>query len=252
MRFLRSLAALPLLLAIPGLHAQDLADTCQARSSYDLSLRADGVLFDRPQPVPRQVLLHQGTLRTDGAAVRLNAEDQDRVTLFERELRALVPRVRAVAEQGVDLAVQAAHEEAAGLGLAAATRDELDRRLAARAVELKQRIAASQSTHDWQGAAFDQYANQIGAELMPLLAGDLGQQALGAAMSGDLDAAAALRDRAAGLATQLKPRLERRMQALKPQIQALCPAIRRLAELQEGLRDAAGRPLELLRIGNGN
>ncbi|WP_049622226.1 DUF2884 family protein [Frateuria defendens] len=241
------LAALLGVLPALGLHAEDLAEVCHASSSYDLTLRPDGLLFDRAQPAPRQVLLHDGALRTDGTPVRLHAEDQDRLAVFERELRALAPRVRTVGQNGVDLAARAMHEEAAGLRLDAATLAELDHRLAQRAQELKARIAASQSTHDWQDA--DAYANQIAGDVVPLIAGALGQQALQAAVGGDLEGAAGLRDRAADLATRLRPRLEQRMQALRPQIQALCPSIRRLAELQEGVRDGSGRPLDLVELG---
>ncbi|HEX7733055.1 MAG TPA: DUF2884 family protein, partial [Rhodanobacter sp.] len=223
---------LPLLAALP-LRAQDLAATCHATSSYDVTLRPGSVLFDRPAPAPTRVELSQGALRADGAAVPLNAEEQDRLSLFERDLRALAPRVRAVAQHGVDIAVRGLHEEAAGMGLDADTRAQLDQRLAADAASLKQRIAASNSTHDWQGDAMDQTISRIEGDLLPLIAGDLGQQALNAAMSGDLQTAAALRDRAANLATQLEPRMRQRMQALRPQIQALCPAIRQLATLQQ-------------------
>jgi hypothetical protein len=229
--------------------AQDLATTCHATSSYDLTLAPDHLLFDRPQPAPRQVLLQDGSLRTDGASVRLQAEDQDRLALFERELRALEPRVKAVAIQGVDLLASAVHDEGARLSLGADTRAELDRRVAARATELKQRIAASNSTHDWQGNLADEYANQLANDLLPLLANDLGQQAINAAMSGDLQAASSLRDSASDLATQLRPRLEQRMQSLTPQVQALCPAVQRLAELQQGIRGADGQPLNLLQTG---
>lgn len=248
MRFLRlSLFLLPLLAAL-SLHAQDLATACHATSSYDLTLRPGSVLFDRPSPAPTRVELSQGTLRADGVAVALNAEDQDRLSLFERDLRALAPRVRAVAQHGVDIAVQGLREEAAGMGLGADTRVQLDQRLAADAASLKQRIAASNSTHDWQGGAMDQTINKIEGDLLPLIAGDLGQQALNAAMSGDLQSAAELRDRATNLATQLEPRMRQRMQALRPQIEALCPAIRQLATLQEGVRDNRGRPLDLLQV----
>ncbi|MFC5743099.1 DUF2884 family protein [Dyella tabacisoli] len=228
---------------------QDLASVCQASSSYDLTLGARGLLFDRPQPAPYKVELQDGTLLADGASVRLSAEQQDRVALFERELRALVPRAKAVAQNGIDLLAQAMREESTGLALSADTQAELSRRLAARAAELKQRIAASNSTRDWQGDMADRYADQLASDLLPLLAGDLGQQAISAAMSGDLQAAASLRDRATDLSTQLQPRLERRMQALRPQIQALCPAIQRLAELQQGVRMGNGQPLGLLHIG---
>ena len=248
MRFCRLLFLLPLC-AVPPLQAQDLAATCHATSSYDVTLRPDSVLFDRPSPAPTRVELSQGALRTDGVAVPLNAEEQDRMSLFERDLRALAPRVRSVARHGVDIAVQGLHEEAAGMGLGADTRAELDRRLQADAASLKQRIAASNSTHDWQGGAMEQTIDRIEGDLLPLIAADLGQQALDAAMSGDLQAAAGLRDRAANLATQLEPRMQQRMQALRPQIEALCPAIRQLAALQQGVRDGKGRPLDLLQIG---
>lgn len=249
MKPIQPLAALLLCVAAMVAQAQDLAGTCHASSSYDLTLKPDSLLFDRPQPAPFHVEMHDGVLHTDGVAVRLNAEDQDRLALFERQLRALAPRVRVVAEHGVDLAAEAMHEEAAGMQLGTETRTELDRRLAQHAAELKRRIATSNSTHDWQGELAENYANQVAADIVPLIAADLGQQALAAAVDGDLQAAARLRDRAADLATRLRPRLQQRLQALRPQIEALCPSIQRLAELQQGVRGGNGQPLNLLQLG---
>ena len=91
--------------------------------------------------------------------------------------------------------------------------------------------------------------NQIAGDLLPLLAADLGQQAINAALAGDLQAAASLRDRAADLATSLQPRLQSRMQALRPQIEALCPSIQQLAALQQDVRGSRGQPLNLLQVG---
>ncbi|MCW8807575.1 MAG: YggN family protein [Rhodanobacter sp.] len=249
MRFHSLVVVILGLLSAPALHAQDLASTCHASSSYDVTLDAGDVLFDRTAPAPLRIDIRHGELRTDGVEVRLNAEDRDRMALFEHDLRALAPQVRTVAKNGVDMAVRALRAEAAGMGLDADTRTELGRRLAAHAADLKQRIAASRSTHDWQGAAIEQYANQVAADVLPLLAADLGQQALNAALSGDLQTAASLRDRAASLATDLQPRLQQRMQALRPQIEALCPAVRRLADLQQGVRGSNRQPLGLLQIG---
>ena len=92
------------------------------------------------------------------------------------------------------------------------------------------------------------YENEMVADLGPLVAGDLGQQAIDAALNGDLQTAANLRDRGAALATQLQPRMQQRMQALRPQIEALCPSIKRLAQLQQGVRGVHGEPLHLLQI----
>jgi hypothetical protein len=93
------------------------------------------------------------------------------------------------------------------------------------------------------------YVDQLTADLMPLVAADLGQQAISTAMNGDLQAATRLRDSAGALATGLQPRLEQGMQTLRPQIAALCPAVQRLARLQQGLRDSKGQPLNLVQVG---
>jgi hypothetical protein len=246
MHLLRFAAASILLLAAYPLYAQDLATTCHATSSYDVTINSDNILFDRPMPAPTRVEIQHGSLRTDGASVPLNAEDHDRMTLFERDLRLLVPRVKSVAQNGVDMAVRAVLAEASGMGLSTETRSELDQRLNTHASEIKRRIAASRSTHDWDGDAFNQYANQMAADLVPLIAGDLGQQAIDAAMSGDLQQAANLRDRAASLATEIQPRLLNRMQALRPEIQALCPAIQQLVDLQQDVRGNNGQRLDLI------
>jgi hypothetical protein len=249
MHSLRLLAACLLSAAAASLHAQDLAQVCRATSSYDLSLQQGQLVFDRPQPAPAQVIVAAGTLRTDGQNVPLNAEDQDRLSLFQRDLLALVPRVKAVINHGVDVAVQAAQQEADTLNLDAGTRAELQRRLDADAADLHRRVATSQSTHDWHGDAANQYANQMAADIAPLIASALGQRALGAAMSGDLQQAAALRDQAAGLSDGFQSRLQQRLQVLRPEIRALCPAIQRLAQLQDGIRASNGRPLDLLQVG---
>ncbi|MBE1159259.1 DUF2884 family protein [Dyella acidiphila] len=245
----RLLASAVLAAACAGVHAQDLATVCHATSSYDLTVEPNRLVFDRPTPAPTRVVLSDGALVTDGRSVALNEEDQDRLAVFQRDLRALMPRVKAVAQHGVDVAMQAVRQDAGSLNLDADTQAELDQRLATHAAELHQRIAASQSTHDWHGDAANQYANQIISDIGPLLASALGQQAVSAAMSGDLQQAAALRDRAGNLMSGFQPRLQRRLQVLRPEIQALCPDMQRLAELQEGIRAANGRPLNLLQIG---
>ena len=123
--------------------AQDLSGTCHASSSYDLTVASDSLVFDRAGPAPRQIQLHNGKLGIDGAPVHLNTEDRDRLALFEQQLRALVPKARGVADNGVDLAVKAVRAETAGLGVSADTQAQLDAKLAARGAELKRRIAAS-------------------------------------------------------------------------------------------------------------
>lgn len=228
--------------------SDDFADVCHASSSYDLTITPAALLFDRASPSPRRVELRGGSITLDGVVQRINTESGDRVTLFEQELRALVPKAKAVARNGVDLAIKAMHAEAAAFGAGADTLAELDQKLAARGAELKQRIQLSESTHDWQDDAIERYAEDVVRDIGPTLVTDLSQQAIEAAVGGDLDAAAALRDRTANLGSELRPRLHRRMRALRPQIEALCPSLRRLRDLQRDIRGANGSQLDLLEI----
>lgn len=233
-----------------GAVAQDMATTCQVASTYDLTVRSDALVFDRADVAPRAVRMHDGSLSTDGQTVALRPDEQDRVALFERNVRTLVPKVKAIANDGVDLAARAVRDEAGTAAPGAVASGELDRVLNARVADIKRRIAASQSTRDWQEDAMRAYAQEILSDVTPVLTQDVGGEAMQLAMNGDLQGAAALRDRVASVSTGGQARVVARLEAaLKPRIQALCPSIRQLGDLQSGLHDASGRPLLLLEVG---
>jgi hypothetical protein len=235
--------------ACNAVRAEDLLDTCHAGSSYDLTLTAGSLLFERAAPARRRIEMRDGALRIDGAPMKLNAEDGDRLTLFVREVRALVPKVRAIAQRGLDLAAGVVRSETRALVSSARARAELDQRIAVHVADLRQRIATSASTRDWQGASFERDVDAMAEDLVPLLTADLGGQAVIAALNGDVDAAVTLQARAGELGNGLQPKIERRLRDLRPDIEALCPSIRRLQELQQGLRDGNGRALDLIEAG---
>ena len=225
-----------------------LLDTCRAGSSYDLTLTPGSLVFERAAPARRRIELRDGTLRVDGAPLPLNAEDSDRLALFVREVRALVPQARAIAQRGLDLATGVVRKETHALVASAQARGELDQRIAAHAAEMRRRIATSNSTRDWQGEAFEREVDAMGEDLVPLLTADLGSQVVTAALDGDVDAAVALQGRASELGNTLQPKIERSLGELRPDIAALCPSIRQLQELQQGLRDGSGRSLDLVEV----
>ncbi|NID16128.1 DUF2884 family protein [Luteibacter yeojuensis] len=233
-----------------GASAQDLATTCRIASTYDLTVRPDALVFDRAEPAPRTVRMHDGALATDGRPVALRPDEQDRVALFERQVRVLVPKAKAIANDGVDIAARAVRDEAATAAPQAVASGELDRVLNGRVADIKRRIATSQSTRDWQEDAMRAYAQEIVGDVAPLFANEVGGEAMQLAMNGDLQGAAALRDRVATVSTGGQARVVARVEAaLRPRIQALCPSIRELQELQSGLRDSSGRPLNLIESG---
>lgn len=244
--------AIAALLSCAVAQAQDSdLNVCHVSTSYDVTVQENDVLFDRAQPQPRKILMHDGTLRVDGAPVALGSEDSDRVALFEQGVRALEPKVKAIADRGVDLAAQAIREQARQSTPQLAASGELDAHLDARVSELKARIARSHSTHDWEGDAFNQYVDGAIQDIAPLLVTDLAQQGMTMAIRGDLDGASALRDTAASLPDLLQTRIIRSLQALRPDIQSLCPALQRLDKLESGVgaRLPGGQRLDLLQLG---
>jgi hypothetical protein len=234
-----------------GAAAQDMSQvSCGVASTYDLTVQTGALLFERPDVAPRSVRMHDGSLSTDGRAVSLRPDEQDRVALFERNVRALVPKAKAIATDGVDIAARAVRHEAARASPGSLSSGELDRALASRVAQIKQRIAASQSTRDWQADAMRAYAQEIVSDIAPLLTQDVGGEAMQLAMNGDLQGAAALRDRVADVSTGGQARVLARLEtALGPRVQTLCPAVRQLVDLQSGLRDASGQPLLLIEPG---
>lgn len=226
----------------------ELADTCGASSSYDLDVAARMLRFERAAPAPTRIGIGEGRLRVDGTEVPVDAATRARLVEFEQGARALLPRVRRIGVDGVALAMSALRAEAVALGLGAATRDDLDRRLERHAADLKRRIAASTGTRDWQSEALELELEGIVAEIAPIVAADLGQQAIDATLEGDFERAATLQARALGLVDELQPRLERRMQPLRRRIEALCPELRRLHRLQRDLHGPGGEVLHLLDI----
>jgi len=226
----------------------ELADVCHASSSYDLTVTPDALVFERSSSSPRRVEWRGGALRVDGARVALDAEGGDRLALFDRELRDLVPKVKAVAGHGVDLVMATLHAQVDALSPSPDARAQVERRLAQTADTLRQRVARSTSTRDWQPYALEAEAESALDDVAEVLAQDTGRRSVQAALDGDVQGALALPAQAGDLAMQLRPKIERRLRELRPQVAALCPSVRRLAELQEGVRDAHGKPLDLVSI----
>jgi hypothetical protein len=88
------------------------------------------------------------------------------------------------------------------------------------------------------------------SDVLPLVGGDLARQAIDIAQRGDLAAANALSTRVAGLSGSLEARIRTRLQVLQPEVDRLCPALRRLDALESSARIAlpGGAILNLLEI----
>lgn len=223
--------ALALLAAAP-LHAKGLDETCHARSGYDVTMTDTALQFERKNAPPQRLEMHRGDLAVNDKAVALGARDRKRIAAFETTLRELIPKIRILAQRGVDLGVFAIREEAASASPVSAADPRLNARVDARAQELKTRIANSRTSKEWHARALNGYLAPVLADVAPLIAGDLAQKALELTLKGDLSGAAALTNRAAGLRASLETRIRTKLETLQPEIEKLCPSLRKLDALE--------------------
>ncbi len=202
----------------------DLDATCGVRSNYDFTVSDNAVLFESVAAPVQSVVMSRGNLTAGGKRVALGVKDRDRIAAFEATLRGLIPSVKALAQRAVDISVSAIQDEAASVAPNSAADPRLRQRLDARAKALKSRL--------------------------PLVGGELARQAVDIAQRGDLAAANALSTRVAGLSASLEARIRIRLQALQPEVDRLCPALRRLDALESSAHIAlpGGATLNLLEI----
>jgi DUF2884 family protein len=231
--------------------ARDLDAACKMRSDYDITVTNDALFFERAAAPSKRIEMRGGALVADGKTVALSPADRDRIVRFERTVRTLVPPVKQLGQRAVDLSAVAVREEAAHVSPRSATNPQLNARLSARASDLKARIAQSRTSKDWRGAAFNRYAAQTIADVLPLIGGDMAEQALQVALRGDLAGARALSDRAAGLRGALEQRIRAKLDVLEPEVEKLCPSLRALDRLESGMtaRLPDGSQLNLLEVG---
>ena len=236
-------------LAAPALGADpDMA--CRVRSDYDITVSAGTVLFERTATPAQSVEMSRGNLKANGKPVALRVKDRERISAFEATVRGLIPRVKALAQRAVEMSIAAIREEAANTSPKSAADPQLNQRLDARARDLKMRIANSTTSKDWRGATLNRYTAEVLSDVLPLVGGDLARQAIEVALRGDLAAASALRDRVSGLRASLEARIRSRLEVLRPEVDKLCPALRRLDALESAVGAAlpGGGRLELLEV----
>src|SRR3546814_14858903 len=76
---------------------------CDIDSDYDVALSPDAITFSRDDGTPRTLVMHDGSLRVDGREAALSDADRERVRQFEPDARALLPEVRAIAVEAVEI-----------------------------------------------------------------------------------------------------------------------------------------------------
>lgn len=214
----------------PGLAA------CRFGSDYDLTLGDSTLRFERKAAPAQTIEMQRGALAIERKSLALGTGDRNRVLAFESKVRELMPQVKTLGRRAVDAMAAAVREEAAQASPHTAADPDLNARLDARVDELKRRITQSVTSKEWHADAMAGYSAGIVADVSPLIAGDLTQQALQLTMKGDLSGMLLLKDQALAVKQSLDRRIQAKLASLQPDIDRLCPSLRELDRLESGVQ----------------
>lgn len=219
---------------------------CEIDSKYDLKVEANRLIFSRSDS---EVAFSQGQLSIDGNAVVLSRADSERVAAFEREVRALIPEIKTIAADAVDIAFTAL-ERVVDTFSSEANRAGFVSELAAMRGEIREAVANAQSSEAFNESAFQDRIEGFVSRIAPRIAGEFAAQAVTAALSGDEGAARNIEERANRLEKEIEASVEAPARALEARVNALCPRVEALDRIDNELelRLPNGDPLNLLEV----
>jgi Protein of unknown function (DUF2884) len=239
--------ACTLLIATPafaGMHA------CEASSDYSLSFNDGSLAFRSDSAKPARVELRQGHLFIDGQEQPLTAADSKRIADFESGVRRLLPQVKEIALDAVDIAFDAV--EAVAVGFSAvdnAQMGKLHERLGHAREQLRRGIESRIVGSGWTDADIEELVKSSVQALVPALVQQLAAGAVLAALSGDESVAHELEKRAERMAADVESRVKARARQLERRADALCPQVSDLVALVANLdlRLDGNRAIQLFR-----
>lgn len=220
---------------------------CAVESKYELTIERDRLLFSRE--AGSEVAFANGRILVDGNALSLSTADSARVAAFERDVRALVPEVKAIAGEAIEIAFTALGRVIATFASdsnQAALVAELD----AMRDEISAAVASAQSTRSMDDVIFEAKVKGFVSRLAPRIAGEFASLAVTAALSGDEKAAAEIERKANLLEKDIEASVEAPAKLLEARVNALCPRVEALDRLESELdvRLPNGERLDLLKV----
>lgn len=242
---LRAITVALAMAATPAAFAHD--SHCSVDSDYDFTINDDALLFERDSGSPQRVEFRQGELWVDGQRQNLSTADRARVAQFEQDARAIVPEAKAIAIDAIDLAGAALEQVAVAFAS-----DEDRERIIARGYQLRdqlrERIAAVDSTDSFDEAEFEAAIEEIVESAIPELVGGVAAMAMKAAFSGDEDMASQIEAKAEALEETIEREVEARAELIETRADALCDRVRELDQIESQFEFAMadGRSLNLL------
>jgi len=221
---------------------------CDLHSDYAMAVERDAVVFTRTDGSPAEIVLAHGTLVVDGRPVPLGAADRERVLGIENGVRDLLPQVRAIVHDAIQIAFDAVNEVSAAFAKDPADARASAERLARTFAEIRRRIDAKEAMTGWTDDEIERLVEDAVGTLVAEVVGNVAGQAVAIALGGDEKALAELEARANGIDARVERLVAARSRDLEARAEGICPRLRTLARLGSELEvRPSGQRLRLAR-----
>jgi hypothetical protein len=239
---MKTLLASAILLATSSAYAHD---SCDVELDMGLNINKNTIEFLGDNDKVRYQIINNETLIIDGEALSLNASQQSLVTDYSDSIRAVLPEVKSIAFEGIDLAsdgVNMAFNELLGQNNSVGA--ELTQELSNIREELEQRFSEDNTFHinnegidsaDFFGEEFEGRIESVVESAIMKSMGSLlvavGQEMLFS--GGDKDT---FETRMENFGAQIENEMESRTKTIKQKADALCYSISNIDRLEEQLK----------------
>jgi len=220
---------------------------CEVESAYDLKVEREGLRFSRESG--SEIQFTRGRVLLDGNPVNLSGADSARVVEFEREVRAMVPEVKAIAGEAIEVAfvaLQRVIESFATEG----NREAFVTELAAIRDEISAAVASANSSRGLDEQAIQAKVEKFVARIAPRIAGEFASLAITAALTGDEKSAKDIERRAELFERDIEASVQVPAKLLEARVNALCPRVQALDQLESEMeiRLPNGELLNLMNV----
>ena len=219
---------------------------CDIRSDWSVRSHRRAFVFARSEHAPAEIGIGGGRLFIDGKEATLSAGDRARILRLEQEMNALVPQLREIVVQAVDIAFDALVEVARGL--ATDPRETIDSLQQARKKLHDEMDARPLSALN--GDAIGETIAPVMSEFVPEIIGGAVKGALKAAFGGG-GSASDFEKRMQRMERELDVKVERRSKDLEPLAEAMCARLKSMDRIDDEIeyRLPDGARLDLLTVG---
>ena len=219
---------------------------CDVHSDWSVRTHRLAFVFAKDGHTPGEVGIGGGRLFVDGREQTLSAADHARLSRMEAEMHAMLPQLREVAVQAVDIAFAALTEVARGLASdPQRTVADLERGRARVRAQMEGKPLAA-----LDGDAIGETITPILSEFIPQIVGGAVSNALAAAFGGE-QKSQEFEKRMNRMEKELDAKVVRRARELEPLAESLCGHLQAMDRIDDELeyRLPGGGRLELLRVG---